>query len=996
MIDYCKRLIEVDLPIKRISKHARREKSIRYGHISTLHIWWARRPLAACRAVVCASLWPDPADELCPYNFQKAAKEQMVNWANNYLKLLSEESYSRFVSISKNNRILDDPIELRRAVLDFIADFSNLDNSAVPEFLETSRVLTQKAHEGFGGEYGTVPLVVDPFSGGGTIPLESLRIGADAFAMDLNPVAVLLNKVILQFIPKFGQELADEVLYWGNWVLDKTKNELETYYPQNSKQTTVIAYIWARTILSEAPSEEGLPIEIPLIRSFWLAKKKKRKSALRWVRDSKGIIQTKTIDIEYPNNNTQKVKRPLLEIFEPKKDSDVESGTVARGSAICPITGYTTPVKSVRKQGKDGRMSLRLLAIAEVRDGAAGRLYRKPTSLDYQAIRNAESSVSKIPPISPSLSAIPQESTIHYESFVNRGPIYGMNKWSDYFTPRQGLALSSFAKNIRDIPKNDELGVAIKSCLALTLSKLVDLCNSLTLWEPVAECPRHLISRGAIPFFPNFAESNPLSTSSGSWSKLLEIQTNVIRNHVDQWRVGDVMQADAHVLNLPDNSIDFGFTDPPYYYTVQYADLSDMFYIWIRRVLFDVIPEIFRDTLTPKDNEIIVQSPAHEYRSSGKNRAHYERGMKSALSELRRVVKPSGLGTIVFANTTTSGWESLIQALVESGWTVTASWPIDTEMTSRIAAREKATLSSSVHLICRPRKNTDGSFTSDQIGDFRDILSELPKRVHKWLPRLANEGIVGADAIFACLGPALEIYSRYSSVEKASGEIVSLNEYLEEVWAAVSREALNMIFMGADASGFEEDARLTAMWLWTISTGLNGQSIEDDNLLKSVGYTLEYDAGRKIAQGLGVYLEKLTHLVEIKGDKARLLPVSERSRYLFGREGVEYPNRKRKKKDAQIGLGFLEEMEKEEKKMSIDSSLSANLGKTVLDQLHQCMILFATGRSEAMKRLIVEEGVGRDQRFWKLAQALSALYPKNVDEKRWVDGVLARKKSFGF
>jgi hypothetical protein len=292
-----------------------------------------------------------------------------------------------------------------------------------------------------------------------------------------------------------------------------------------------------------------------------------------------------------------------------------------------------------------------------------------------------------------------------------------------------------------------------------------------------------------------------------------------------------------------------------------------------------------------------------------------------------------------------------------------------------------------------------------EIGDWRDVLQELPLRIHEWMPRLAEEGIVGADAIFACLGPALEIYSRYSSVEKASGESVSLKEYLEEVWAAIAREALSVIFEGADVSGFEADARLTAMWLWTLRTLVTGadddaddDSGEEGETTKSLrGYSLEYDAARKIAQGLGAHLENLSHLVEIKGDTATLLSAGARTRYLFGKESAEAPKGRGKKTDRQLTLNFEGELHQlEEEARGGGEDLTSRPGLTVLDRLHQSMLLFATGRSGALQRFLVEDGVGRNELFWRLAQALSALYPTGTDEKRWVDGVLARKRSLGF
>jgi hypothetical protein len=356
----------------------------------------------------------------------------------------------------------------------------------------------------------------------------------------------------------------------------------------------------------------------------------------------------------------------------------------------------------------------------------------------------------------------------------------------------------------------------------------------------------------------------------------------------------------------------------------------------------------------------------------------------------------------------------MLSALINSGWIITSSWPIDTEMTSRLRARNSAVLASSIHLACRPRENPDGTLRTKEIGDWRDVLSQLPTRIHEWMPHLAVEGIVGADSIFACLGPALEIFSRYSRVEKSNGDVVPLREYLEHVWAAVSNEALSMIFKDADAAGLEPDARLTAMWLWTLSTAspaANGngsaaedaeeESGEDDEEQakpsQTGGFVLEFDAARKIAQGLGIHLEKSPSVVEVKGDKARLLPVAERTKYLFGREAVDAPASKKKPKKKDIQLSLFEALQEADAAESADKhELKApKPGSTVLDRVHQAMILFAAGRGEALKRFLVEEGIGQDIRFWKLAQSLSALYPSGIDEKRWIDGVLARKKSLG-
>jgi len=328
-----------------------------------------------------------------------------------------------------------------------------------------------------------------------------------------------------------------------------------------------------------------------------------------------------------------------------------------------------------------------------------------------------------------------------------------------------------------------------------------------------------------------------------------------------------------------------------------------------------------------------------------------------------------------------------------------------------LASRQRA-LASSVHLVCRPRENPDGSVRTVEVGDWRDVLAELPRRIHEWMPRLAKEGVVGADAIFACLGPALEIFSRYSRVEKSSGESVALREYLEEVWAAVSNEALSMIFKDPDTAGLEPDARLTAMWLWTLGaskTETNGSNTsendeeneaESGSRTKATGYSLEYDAARKIAQGLGIHLDKANSVVQVSGETARLLSVAERTKHLFGKEESEGKpaGKGAKKKPAVAQLPLFAELEAVEATAGtsvLSEGKGLKPGETVLDRVHQTMILFGAGRGEALKRFLVEDGVGKDAGFWKLAQSLSALYPPNGEEKRWVDGVLARKKGLG-
>ena len=747
---YPKRLIEVDLPIRRISDHARREKSIRHGHISTLHIWWARRPLASCRAVICAALWPDPADDLCPDSFRQTAREWMGKWSKEYLGKISPESYTRFIAIQKNPAKLDDNMELRGALLDFIADFANWDNSTVKAYLDTSRVLTQAAHEALGGAPGTRPLVVDPFAGGGSIPLEALRVGADSFASDLNPIPVLLNKVVLEYIPKYGQRLADEVRKWGVWIKQEAEKELAEFYPKDPDGGTPIAYLWARTIQCEGP---GCGAEVPLIRSLWLAKKPKRSVALRIMPNPQAKRVDFQIIVKQPEGWVEQTN-PQTKIVNPTFD-----GTVKRGSATCPCCGYTTPVVRVREQLKarrGGANDARLMCVVSTRSNETGRFYRQPTEDDLKTIHNCENALGQKckTHISP-ISFLPDEKLDIRGIRHTWGMIYGQETWTDHFSHRQLLSLTTITRLIQEVAKRENgdasLHTAVVTCLALNLGKLADLANSLCLWEPVAECPRHLFSRQAIPFTWDFGEGVAIGDSSGSWQVMIDRFATILAGIGFDWYQSSPHLASATDNPLPDDSANAIVTDPPYYDAVPYSYLSDFFYVWLRRSLLNVHPDLFQGEVVPKDSEIVVDRP-HELSNSTHDITFYERELTKAFAEGRRVVHPEGIGTIVFASKTTASWEAILKAVVDAGWIITGSWPIDTEMETRVSAQGQARLASSVHLVCRPRENPDGSLQTGNFGDWRDVLQELPRRIHEWMPRLAAEGVVGADAIFACLG----------------------------------------------------------------------------------------------------------------------------------------------------------------------------------------------------------------------------------------------------
>jgi len=986
---YPKRLIEVDLPIKRISLQAKREKDMRRCHVPLIHIWPATRPPAACRSVILASLWPDPVDVNCSTKFIAELKKVLSDLISNNIVLFSEDSYRDAVKIQKNIKLLDKPIIQRELLLHIIADFANYDNSTSPDFLKLVRKITSLAtHSLYGEEH---PTLTDPFSGGGAIPLEGLRIGAISFATDLNPISFLLNKLIIEYIPTYKEFITTSVdKYWSE-IQRRVQKEIGSLYENPNKKETTVSFIWARVIKCEGPN---CGVEIPLLRSNLIAKKGERSVALKIISNGKGV----------------KLKYDLIRGKEALKHS---KGTIIRSKVTCPACDMTHNPETMKRQllkSNGGASDSKMIVVVSISKEGRGRSYRIASEKDLDLYHKAKKHLDEN---SDLLKYIPLNK-LHIMSGVFNAPIYGHNKWSDLFNYRQLVFLSTTIKHLLAVKKeikkeyDGKKYEAIITTLSLLFDKLLDMNSALCVWQSHAEIPAHVFGRWALPMIWDYAETNPLAGSSGSFESTYKRTSDGLEYLIrGNYNAGTVARQTATESLLPDDSVDIYFTDPPYYNAIPYADISDFFYNWQKVILNDVFPESFNLDESPKKEEICEMVGWDSVRYPEKDKNFFEKEMTKAFSEGRRILKPNGIGVIVFAHKETSSWEALLQAIIDSNLMITASWPIDTEMQSRLRAKNSAALASSVHLVCRPRENEDGSLILNQIGDWRDVQEELPKRIHEWMPRLADEGIAGADAIFACLGPALEIFSRYTKVVQAGSEReISLHEYLEKVWAAVGQEALNMVFSGGDAQGLEEDARITAMWLLTLTAGDNESSSknEDDDIEEdessgssklSGGFVLEFDAARMLAQGLGANLEDLKTLIEVKGDKARLLPVMERINKLFGASGIQQQPVKKKKK-TQLSLTFENVVPEEDSKFEMPELIIEQTGKTVLDRLHQAMLLFSTGRSEALKRFLVEDGAGKDDRFWKLAQSLTSLYPKDTDERRWVEAVQTYKKSLGF
>ena len=979
----CKRLAEVDFPIAEVSKHAAREKSIRHGHPSTLHLWWARRPLASSRAVLMALLLPDPCDEHCPPGFKDEAR-----------RLLPQVAGGRPDATDEG---------LRKALLRFIADFANWDLAANPTYLEVSRALVKAAH----GE--EPPLVVDPFAGGGSIPLEALRLGCEAFASDLNPVACLILKVMLEDIPRHGPGLAEELRKVGGEIKAAAEKELADLYPKDPDGATPIAYLWARTVRCEAPN---CGAEIPLMRSFWLCKKAKRKRALRY-------------RVEKPKGVPPHVE---FEVFEPKADKEVSGGTVTRARATCLCCGAVLPPERVRAQlaaqrgGADvvfdaeGQRTggARMTAVVTLQPGQIGRHYRLPTDADYAAVHKAQKRVAQIleeweRDEKQGLCPVPDEPLPPIGTLGFRVQRYGMLQWGDLFTARQKVALVMLSRLV----STHDCSPDVRLLLALSVSRFADIANCLCQWENTKHQVRHLFSRQAIPLVWDFGEASFFGGQAGDYSTTLGTMVRVAERFSGSLAQGQVQPADATQHPLPDETVGVWFTDPPYYDSIPYSDLSDFFLVWLKRALpghpLLCDPSDPDNPLSPKAREA-VQDETKKCNGRVKDREFFEDTMGDAFAEGRRVLSEDGIGSVVFAHKTTEGWEALLSGIIRGGWTITGSWPIATEMGSRLRARDSAALATSVHLICRPRSE------DAPVGDWAEVLPVLPVRVGDWMERLQGEGIRGADLVFACIGPALDIFSRYRAVETVEGHEVGLPEYLEKVWEVVGRAALEQVLGTTQAGALEEDARLTALFLWTLQStdavAENGQQEQEDEAdEESVarvaalsagqagkGFNLPFDVVRRFAQPMGIDLDAWTgRIIGQEKGVVRLLPVAERARKLFGEDGagaaadwIE--------SDPNVSLQptlfpELDAVPKTRnrprgKKTLLDGNTELQTpDATALDRVHAAMLLQASGHANALRALIgAEQDCGPE--FLRLANALSALYPAASEEKRLLDAML--------
>lgn len=747
-----KKLIEVALPLEKINAESAREKSIRHGHPSTLHLWWARRPLAAARAVIWSSLVDDPSSH--PEKFP------------------TEEDQNKE----------------RQRLFKILEDLVVWENSNNEDILNAAKAEILKSTN------NNPPALLDPFAGGGAIPLEAQRLGLEAHAHDLNPVAVTINKAMIEIPPRFAgkapvnpdaqvsamrngwngaQGLAEDVRYYGEWMKQEAFQRIGHLYPkvkvpheQGGGEATVIAWIWARTVKCPNPA---CGCEMPLASSFVLSKKKGKEA---WVK---------------PIPDGDKVH---FEVQNGKCPKEYESYKTGRGAAFkCPCCGEVTTDEYVKSEGKAGRLGTQLMAI--VGDGKHGRIYLSPNEEHILAAR-----VEK--PENGPTGALPENPRWFSP------PAFGMDHYDDLFTPRQLTALTTFSALVAEAQakaeadavaagmKNDHLplcnggdgarayGEAVGVYLAFAVDKAANLWSSICGWMNDRGAFRETFARQAIPMTWDFAEANPFSGSGGSFELFLARCADTIE-YFPLSLEGIAQQFDAQSdCGLRNIMIS---TDPPYYDNIGYADLSDFFYVWMRQSLKDTYPELFSTMLVPKVEELIATPYRHD--GSVENaKSFFEDGMLSACKQMYRYAREDVPVTIYYAykqsdtddrGTASSGWETMLGAIVNAGFTITGTWPMRTESPGRSIAQGTNALASSIVLVCRKRPEDAPQTTR------RNLVSQLRRELRPALQKLQSSNIAPVDLAQSAIGPGMGVFSRYRRVLEADGSVMSVRSALQVI-----------------------------------------------------------------------------------------------------------------------------------------------------------------------------------------------------------------------
>jgi adenine-specific DNA methylase len=863
---------------------------------------------------------------------------------------------------------------------------------------------------------GVPPKVLDPFAGGGSIPLEALRLGCESHALELNPVAYLILLCTLVYPQKYGQEteveeevggmvvkkkvnrLAYDVERWGKWVLEEARKEIGQFYPPDPDGSVPVAYLWARTVTCPNPA---CGAEIPLVRQFWLANKANKKIALKMLPE-------------------RRAKRLRFEVVEGRAiDFDPKKGTMRKGSVTCPFCYQVAQAKFLRGEGKAGHLGERLIAVALTSDGE-GKKYRTATGTDTEMFHRTKAALHALrAEHSSQLSIIPDEPLPPDGTLGFRIQKYGFLQWGQMFNPRQTLTLVTLVRKSQEAYKGilDENGdqsytKAVATYLALAVDRLASYITGFGYWHNTGEKVTPCFARQALAMVWDYAEVNPFSGLTGAWRGAVEWVTRVVEHcSTSATLLADVQQGTATKLSTV-SAATAVITDPPYYDAVPYSDLSDFFYVWLKRLVGHLYPDNFATPLTPKREEIVV-NPV--YRLNGvKDKAFFEAKMGEAFREIYRALKPNGICAVVFAHKTTSAWEALISGLLNAGLTISASWPLHTEMASRLRARESAALASSAWLICKHRSTEAG------IGPWKQVGEELEQRVKERLDFFLSQGIKGADAFLSAIGPALEVFGRYERVERITGEPVTVAEFLDTVREVVARHALARVLEGQELGAVDASTAFYVLWKWTYevpepvlaSSSVESEEteeIDEEEEAEETAVTtgragngagarvkVPFDDARKLAQAVGAEVDKLMrHGSILQKDKeyVRLLGPEERKAYFF----PEVP-RYRDHAVRALAQPYLAEELAPQMSFSVDGHARyapEHPGHarplTIIDGLHMAVLLWADHQQELLTEFLEKSGMGHQETFWRVAQSLSNLLPLQSREKQLLDGLLGKR-----
>ena len=942
------RLIEVALPIREISAESVRDKSLRHGHISTLHLWWARRPLAACRAVVFASLVPDPDDPRCPEDFRKAVER--------YLKT-QVPSMLRYYRRGRNATRDEDPYlpydglpdTLRNRLLTFIAKWSPeslafekgeraqapqpkelLDDRSLvkwetsdpenPQGREVLRIARDLVKIANGGK---APTVLDPFAGGGAIPLEAGRLGCQPIANDYNPVAYLILRATCEYPQKYGkpgkrkvvrEEFGKKVQYdqevpnilvhdvekWANCILKRARERIGHLYPPGKDRRPVVGYLWARTVPCSNPSCRR---EIPLLRSFFLCNKSGKRIAL----DMK-------VDEEKDEISFGIVKGDQIRRTEGTKRE--------RGPAICPYPrcGQPTTGADLRRAGQEGFMGEHMVAV--IVEGRNGKDYRPVEESDLAAFRETTTMEVESP-----------NEPIEEGQWNIKTWLYGMKTWGSLFNPRQIVAMQTFLSCLHEAfhemkaeIRDEKYYKAVATYLGLWISRIAQRGSNVGLWNTQGENLEHPFGRQAIPMTWDYPEVNPFADASGGARGQLGWLQRVILHEAGDAVPAIIQMGDAAGLATESDSTHAVVTDPPYFDAVAYGDLSDYFYVWLKRALGEVIPDALITPLTPKGDEATALKHRHEG-SQEQADSHFKDKLTEAFRESLHVLRPDGVLSIMFAHQSTKAWTALIHAIFKGDLTVEATWPIDTERTFALKASMSA-LSSSITVTCRPR--ITGSAAS-----FKDVRNEIEETVKESVKRFWKYGFRGADLIVSCYGPTVGVFGKYERVEKADGTPVGIDDLLQ-LARKTARDTI--------AGEFRGDNRSTLYYVWANLYGASEQSWDDARLIVQIGGDAQ-DA-MEVARGQGIFV--------VEGSKCRLALLSDRA--------------------SRHGLG-------------------ADFNPPLIDALHRSMLLWREEKRSELVSYLIERDLLVDGPFWKLAQALFEVLPRDLEDWKLTNALLRERET---